>query len=1136
MKTKKQLTDFEHKGNEKHSFKLRPTLLSLCMLTFIGGYSQTGQVNLNLKNATVKELFREIEKQTSYRFSYRDIEINNKGGITISGQGKELKEVLTNELAKQELYYTVSGNKIIVSAIIKDNRNNKTIIKGKIIDSKGSAIIGATIKESDTSNGTITDFEGNFSLNVSVNSTIEISYIGYKSQRLQANSIKNTVITLSEENQALDEVVVVGYTTRTREKLISSVSTINNKELVKSTVPNLENALSGRVSGVFSRQSTGEPGADGANLQIRGFGEALVVVDGIPGRSYTDIDPSEIESISVLKDASASAVYGMKGANGVILVTTKRGKKNQNASIEVSTRYGIQTPTNYPESASTELWQTLVNEYYGNLKLINDRNAVMTEDEILNRDYQYNTNWKKEMMDNAPISQSNINISGGTDKLNYFVSAGFLYQGGIWSTNSTARNRVNFRSNIDADLFQNLKLSVGVAAIINSKHYPGYGSAQIAREIKTISPNIPVRWPGHEDYYAYNGEGTINPMALADDNTSGYSRNNSKDLNVDVSLEYKVPWVEGLSLKANLGYTQNDSWDKNWNMNIVYLGYKEDANEYYESSAASNTNKASLSLTDNTGYNITGQGFINYINSFGGHNINSGLVFEFSDEQKHSFNTSRGEFPSTVLDMMAGGISNKQISNGETLRKYRTASFIGRFSYDYMSRYFVDFNFRYDGAQFFADKWGFFPSASIGWMVTNEDFMSSLKKHINELKIRASWGEMGDLSSASSYYAYNEQYYFQSGYKYPGEPMNFGDRTIYGLTPTINANPQFTWAKSSMLNIGVDFKLWKGLLSGSVDYFFRKRSDLPAQKANDNAGALKTWYNLNHDNTRGFELSLNHEYQVGDWKYNIGGNMSWSRSKNGHLEHGTFTNGYGEWKWNSEYHWTNVRWGHNCIGRYESYEDIDNAPMHENSNYNSVILPGDLKYEDWNGDGYIDDNDQRPIGRNAYPEIMYGINMGVSWKGLDFAMFWQGGGRSNFQISAFDMDAFQEGRTFQNTWAYFEDRWHKEDYTDPNSQWIPGHFPAIRDFSTTTINRETSNFWMWNGNYIRLKNIEIGYTFPYSIVNKIGIKQLRIYANAYNCLTFSAQKFFDPEQAESQFSFAAYPQIMSFNFGLNLKF
>jgi len=413
--------------------------------------------------------------------------------------------------------------------------------------------------------------------------------------------------------------------------------------------------------------------------------------------------------------------------------------------------------------------------------------------------------------------------------------------------------------------------------------------------------------------------------------------------------------------------------------------------------------------------------------------------------------------------------------------------------------------------------------------------MTSLKPIISELKIRASWGQLGDLSAAKSYYDSYEQYYFQSGYRYPGEIINFGDRAIYGLTPTVNANTAFTWSKSTMVNLGIDFKLWNGLLGGSAEVFRRNRSGLPAQKANDNAGALATWYNLNNDNTRGFEITLNHHNKFRTLDYFVGGNISWSRTQNGHLEHGQFTSGYQQWKWYNGHQWNNVRWGLNQVGQYQSYDEIANAPMHNNSNNNAVILPGDLKYEDWNGDGYIDDNDMRPIGRTSYPELVFGINMGAAWKGFDINLFWQGGALSNFQISAFDMDAFEEGKTFRNAWNYFSDRWYKADYTDPNAVWIPGYFPAIRDMNAQTINRQPSNYWMWNGNYIRLKNIELGYTFPKGIIGS-RIKQLRVYGNLYNFLTFSSQKYFDPEQAETILSFASYPQIKSFNAGVNLKF
>lgn len=1108
--------------------------------------AQEKTLTLDKEEVGIVELFKMIEEKSDYVFFYKDDLIDKNVRVSGKFRNQTVRQILDKTFSNSDLTYVLNGKQITIvrkSTSDLDSKategQRKTLVQGVVYDQDGNPMPGVGVLVKGSNNGTITDVDGRYTLEVpSYNSTIVFSSLGFTPMTLSADDlIKSPNIRMAEDINAIDEVVVVGYSTRTREKLISSVSTINSQSLVKSNVPNLENALSGRVSGVFSRQTSSEPGFDGANLQIRGFGSALIVVDGIPGRSYSNLDPGEIESISVLKDASAAAVYGMQGANGVILVTTKRGQKNRPATIEFSSNFGYQVPYDYPKPAKTSVWQTLVNEYNANLKLINDRNSEITSADFDMREYKFNTDWYKEMLRNAPISQSNISISGGMQKVNYFVSLGYLYQGGIWSTNSTSKNRYNFRANLDADILKNLKMSVGVGAIINNLVYPGASSSEIAREMKKAAPNIPVKWPGYENYYAFRAEGAVNPKALADKDVSGYTKKKSKNVNIDLALEYKVPFVEGLSFKAAMGYTQQDSWNKYWDKEIVYLGYYEDSGEYYESSSASLTDKASLSLLSTYDYSITGQGYVNYLHSFGNHNINSSFIFEFSNISNRSTGSARSQFPSSVLDMMAGGLTGEGVTNSETQRTYRSASYIGRISYDYASKYFVDFNFRYDGAQYFADKWGFFPSASVGWMVTKEPFMEGLKDYINEMKLRFSWGQLGDLSSARSYYSSNEQYYYESGYLYPGTAMSFGDRQLYGLSETLNANPDFTWSRSTMENAGIDFKLFWNLLSGSFDMFYRSRTGLPAKKANDNAGALATYYNLNSDNTRGFELSLTHANSIGDFDYSVTGNLSWSRSKWHHLEHSSYTNGYLEWIGNSEDHWKNVRWGYHYIGRYHSYEEIDNAPMHDNSNNNGAILPGDLKYEDWNGDGYIDGYDRMPIGRSSYPELMYGLTVNMNWKGFDLTMFWQGGARSNFTISYFDMDAFQEGATYNNAWNYFKDRWRKADYTNPSSEWISGHFPAIRDFTSVTINRNVSNFWMWNGNYIRLKNLEIGYTLPQKLTNKISIKQLRMYVSAYNMLTFCSQKFFDPEQAsDTYFSFAGYPRTKTYNFGLNIKF
>lgn len=1119
----------------------RKTVRRLVFLSLfaMGGITiQAQSVTKEFKETPLSGVLKEVEKQTGFSIMYNNDDLSGSRAVTRTFEDASIEEVLKAVLPKN-LEFKLQDKMIVIFKKGSQGTQQKQVkrVSGVIIDAAGEPIIGANVLVKGTTNGVITDIDGNYALeNVPADAVITISYIGYKSLELKASSKELAKVVLKEDNEQLEEVVVVGYSKRSREKLISSVATIKTESLVQSSVPNLENALSGKVSGVFSRQSSGEPGKDDANLTIRGFGQALVVVDGIPNRSFSNIDPEEIESISVLKDASAAAVYGMQGANGVILVTTKRGQRNQRTSIDINAKYSVQSPYNYPEAASTDLWQTLVNEYNANLKLINNRYAVITPEEMQKRDYAINTNWYDEMVQDAPIVQANMKISGGSENVSYFIFGGYMHQDGIWTTNSTARDRFNFRANVDFDFWQNFKGSLNVGTIINKNKYPGANSDMIAREIKYTAPNIPIRWEEHPEYYAYGGEGTYNPMALADPNASGYQKSEANTTNFDFSLDYKAPFLEGLSFKGVVGYSFTNSLDKNWFINPVYMGYRVDSDEYYLNAAASNSNKASLSLVDVNSTNLTAQGFISYANSFGLHSVNSGLVFEAMEERYKSFMTSRGSFPSSAVDQLPAGNSDKLLSNNEVNRLYRSASLIGRFSYDYASKYFIDFNFRYDGAQYFANKWGFFPSFSVGWMLTKEDFMQSAAKVLNELKFRMSWGKLGDLSAAKSYYTDNDQYYFQSGFRYPGTSITFGDRTIYALNPTLNPNADFTWATSQMYNVGFDFKLWQGLFSGSFDAFYRKRSGLPAQKANDNAGALATWYNLNGDNTRGIEFSLNHQHKIKDFSYFINTNFSWSRTKYGHVESAPFQNGYSEWMWHSQDHWSNVRWGLKCIGRYESYEEIEKAPIHKNSNNNAVILPGDLKYEDYNKDGYIDEKDYQPIGRSAYPEIVYGFTLGASWKNFDFSAFFQGAALCNFEISAFDKDAFEEGKTYKNTWKYFGDRWHKADYTDPNSPWIPGHFPAVRDMNTLTINHYPSDFWFFNGNYLRLKNIELGYTLPSVWLQQAKIQSLRVFISAYNLFTWSSQPYFDPEQRETYSSFASYPQIQSFNVGVSLKF
>jgi len=1101
------------------------------------------EVTINLRQARLETVLDTLEALTGCTFYYTEPPIDINRRMDISAEKTDIREVLNDFFSGTNIDVKINGKKVYLSEkSLQDTQvttNQPLKYTGVVTDAEGEPVFGARVVIKGTTIYAVTDFDGRFHMETKRGTIIVISSLGYADEEITLGEDTDLSIMLSTVAINLEDVVVVGYSTRSREKLISSVSNLQAKELVKSEVPNLENALSGKVAGVFSRQTSGEPGMDNANLTIRGFGTALVVVDGIPGRNYSDLDPNEIESISVLKDASAAAVYGMQGANGVILVTTKRGAHNKPAQIEATAKFTIQQPARYPKTADYNLYNTLLNEYNINRKLLTDRAATATAEEMAVTPGLTDTDWYSEMFRAAPSAQANLNITGGTDKIRYFVSGGYLFQGGVWTTNATSKNRFNLRSNLDADLAEGLKASVGVGIVVDNMKYPFTYSSMIARYIGKAAPSFPVRWNEDDEYYAFNGEGTFNPRALADRDAAGYRDLNERSFTVDATLEYKIPFFEGLSVKANLGYSFNNSYQRSWGKVIPYIGYYDGFGVFYESASASYADKADMTVSTTDYNNLVFQGYLNYDRTFNTkHTVNAGLVYELNSATNNYFYTSRFNYPSVITDRLYAGLSGANLSDGESIRTYHSVSVVERFSYDYRSKYFIDINCRLDGAQYFSRKWGLFPSVSLGWMMTNESWMKEVKNVIQELKVRASYGVLGDLSAAKSYYDNYEMYYYQSGYKYPGSEMTYGDRTILSLEQTINANPDFTWSTSTIANIGVDFKLFSNsLLTGSAEAFYRKREGLPAMMANDNAGALATYYNINDDNTRGIDLSLNHSNKIGEVSYSIGTNFSWSRTRYGHVEHTEYASGYTDWLSNTAYRWTNIRWGYKVIGRYQTYEEIDNSPMHPNTNNNTVILPGDLKYEDYNGDGYIDDKDIQPIGRTSYPEIMYGINMSASWRDFDFSLFLQGATLCQFTISSYDQFAFENGRTQDNCWAYFQSRWHKADYSDPNSEWIPGDFPAIRDWQDKNINNYASDFWMFDGTYLRVKNIELGYTFPIKSQDA-GSQSLsmRLYASAYNPFTFAAQKYFDPEVPSSAYTFASYPQIKSYIIGLNVKF
>jgi len=1121
-------------------------------------YSQDAKVTVRLNGSTVKQVLKEIENKTEFTFLYNDelIDVNRKVNLDVKDQA--VSEVLDQLFKSSGVIYRVVDQRIILTTppqVSPVNRQQQTlIISGVVNDDKGEPLPGVNVFEkSNMTSGVITGVDGTYTITISSDDAVlTYSFIGFDSQDIQVAGRASINITMVEEMKGLDEVVVVGYGSQTRSKMTSAISTVKTEDLKQAAVANLENALGGRMSGVFARQNSGEPGYDGADIKIRGFGAALIVVDGVPGRDYSHLDANEIESISVLKDAASCAVYGMQGANGVILVTTKKGS-NTTPTIEVNSYLGFQTPTRYPDSMTGLDYQNMNNIFRANNQLLNDPNAIMAEQDMEIDSSLPNTNWSEEAIrDYAPMNTTNVNISGGNEFVKYFFSTGYLKQEGIWTANSTSKERYNIRSNMDFKVTDNLKMTAGIGGIFTQLDHPGAGQHDIGQNVIFTPPTYgSVNDMGYEFIPV---KSLFNPLALMDPDAVGYSDDKQREWNINLSAEYQIPFIEGLSVKGVMGYDTWDNQKKNWNKKITF--YNEVDGEFNEFVSSDGYNKTTLALEDNSNYNLTLQGFLKYVKSFENHNFNASLIYEETRGNSHGFNTGRDTYTTDLVDNISAGMDDDKKWNNEWQRTFATQSYIGRLAYDFDTKYLVEFVGRYDGAQYFApdNRWGFFPAVSAGWVISKESFMEPLKGVISELKLRASWGQMGDMSDAKDFYTRSidsnkpweggEDYYWKAGYKYPGNVLQLGEDKFYTLAERLVPNPDFTWSTSTTYNIGLDAKLWRNKLGVTAEVFYRERTDLPAKKADDNAGNLSTYYNLNADNTRGFEIALDHQNSINELRYNVSANLSWARSQYGYTEHGAYTSGYSEWRYGAEGNWVNSMWGQTVTGRYQNEDEIFYGDYLVGQNKNK-IFPGDVIYEDWNGDGYIDGKDEHIIGRSnndddatndSYPELIYGLTASLEWKGIDFTMFWQGSGKTEYVLWGSSSNPFKMDTPDRGTFEFLGDYWHKADYTNGESGWVAGEYPTYRNgYDDINSYGGANTFWKRDGSYVRLKNLELGYTLPKHFTEKVKIKSARFYVSGVNLLTFSSFKYIDPETGGSQ-EISNYPQMKSYNVGVNLKF
>ena len=1027
-------------------------------------------------------------------------------------------------------------------------------VNGTVVDASGEAIIGATVKVEGTKRGTITNIDGQFSIEATPNDRITVSYVGFLNVTVTASNTALQVV-LIEDPEMLEELVVVGYGTRRKESIIGSVANITNREISITKNENVINMLTGKMPGIRIMQSSSQPGNFDTKIDIRGMGEPLIVVDGFPrGKDYfSRMDANEIESVSVLKDASA-AIYGVRSANGVLLVTTKRGSSSTEGKFDItfSTNYGYQSFLYVPQTASAVDHMLLINEK--NLHNFNN-NYFFRKDTQYSYDqmFEYSTgektgtNWTEELFKEvAPQQQHNLSINGSSGKIDYFFNLGYMEQMGSYKSGSLNYERYNFRSNIDVRITNRLKATVMLSGYMDEKNEPFTDIWAVYKKAWTYRPTSEAYINGDHNFPAYDTEmlESENPVASTNSDYSGYRRDKRQNFTGALALTYNIPGVKGLEARAFYSYDYKTT--NNTELKRTYLLYRRtengDLNNFLRN------DPASLRRRTDPAYGTVMQLSLNYNNKFRDHNVGGLLLFEEQYNFWDNFFAQRNmPFDSEYIFTGANDIDQIGWMDKGGLGDEARQAIVGRVNYDYKGRYLFEYSFRYDGSSRWPkeSRWGFFPSVSAGWRLSEEDFMKNSVPFLNNLMLRASIGKLGDDRASSSIYPPTVVGYDLSSGSNDYRGWFYNGVLVGSFKPTAIPNPDLTWYTSTTSNIGLDFNLWNHKLTGTVDVFRRSRNGL-LEKAvvvlPGTVGAEMPDENKNKDRTFGWEISLGHKNKIQEVLYWVNGQFS--ATKNRWIEKWASPGG------NSMDEWyrrdvsgrnKDIWFAYEEGGRFQNFNEIYNHSV-TGGNYGQGSLPGDYWYKDWNGDGIIDDKDKHPVATYNLPTFNFGVAMGAQWRGLDLTMNWAGSaGIYNKYDEVFtEVGPFNGGAVLD----IYKDRWHTENvYDDPwnrETKWIAGYYPATgHSFNDGTTGIK-------NTSYIRLKTIELGYTLPKAWVNKAGVKDLRLYVNGYNVLTFSGNKYIDPERpgqeggvnndASKGILFYNYPVNRVLNFGAVLKF
>jgi len=1020
-----------------------------------------------------------------------------------------------------------NGNELVAQS--SATQHKKGTISGKVTDKNGDALIGVSVKIKGTNTGTITDVNGEFSLsNIDPSTVLLFTYIGMNNLEVKVDNRSSVNVKMVDNSVSMDEVVVVGYGTQKNSTLTGSVSKMNGKDFVKSPQANVSNSLAGKVSGIIANNRSGEPGYDGSTFYVRGMSttgnnDVLIVVDGVPGQigGLDRLDPNDIASVTILKDASA-AVYGSRAANGAILVTTKRGTAGK-PTLTYSFNQGFSSPTRLPKVADASTYAAIRNEieYYNNKA--GGMNQVYSAAEIQkfadgSDPINYpNTDWQSETLKSTALqNQHSLSFTGGTDNLKYYVSLGKIHQEGIYKNGATKYDQYNVRSNIDATINSRFKVGLNLSGREEDRQYPISSAGDIFRAIYRAYPTVVATYPNG---YPSTGIENNNPVVMATD-MGGLSKNPTYVINGSLKASYSIPYIDGLTLEGMLSADKSFNFKKSFNAPYVLYNYDKGTNAYTTSLTGGSAGKAKLDESQINTSLVTANLKLNYSKQFGRNTINSFLIYEESTNKVEEFGATRLNFPTIQTpELSQGGSAAADKDNYGKSSVFTRRSYIGRLAYDYGEKYMAEAQFRVDGSSIFpkGKQYGFFPSVSAGWRISQENWFKNNVSFINDLKFRVSYGILGN-DNVSAYQYYNN-YSFANNYV-------LGSDIQSGIDLIKLANPNITWETSKKTDIGFNAKFLKNFTMEFI-YFKQVRSNIlavrnasipsisgivnPYNDGSSSYNPLVPSENIGKINNGGFEATLGYSHE-GDFSYNISGNVTYAKSKIINIDEASGLVDYQKQTGLP----LNTYLLYNSIGIFRTQADLDKYPHLANAQL------GDLILEDHNGDKKITADDMVRSKYGNVPELTYGINMGASWKNFDISLVFSG----QAMVSNYVLPESGTVGNFYSAWA--DNRW------SPTN--INGSYPRVDTRASSSINGglNPNTFWLDNSAFIRLKNIVFGYTLPQNIISHVGLSKARIYVNAFNLFTITKVKDYDPEGNNQSAQF--YPQQRIINVGLNINF